>query len=63
MTFGRGLIFFQHLSADWHYAGCGVKLGDAEKVIFWYRPRDSETYRVVYGDLSVKDVVPENLPK
>jgi hypothetical protein len=47
----------------WHYAGEGVKLGDAGKAIFWYRPKGSDTYRVIYADLSVKDVVPENLPK
>jgi hypothetical protein len=46
-----------------HYAGNGVKLGDAETAIFWYLPEGSETYRVIYGDLSVKDVTPENLPK
>jgi len=66
MTFGRGIIFFQQLDPygiDWHYAGKGVKLGDANKAIFWYRPKDSQSYRVIYGDLSVKDVPPENLPK
>ncbi len=66
MTFGRGFIFFQQLAPygiDWHYAGKGVKLGDAEKAIFWYQPKNSQTYRVIYGDLSVKDVPPENLPK
>ena len=40
-----------------------VKLGDADKAIFWYRPKGAEKYRVIYGDLSVKDVAPENLPK
>jgi hypothetical protein len=66
MTFARGLMFFQVTAVDgcdWHYAGGGVKLGDADKAIFWYRPKGSETYRVIYGDLSVRDVAPENLPK
>jgi hypothetical protein len=66
MTFGRGMIFFQQLAPygiDWHYAGKGVKLGDANTPIFWYRPKDSKTYRVIYGDLTVKDVKPEDLPK
>jgi outer membrane lipoprotein-sorting protein len=66
MTFGRGMIFFQQLDPygiDWHYAGSGVKLGDANTPIFWYRPKDSKTYRVIYGDLTVKDVKPEDLPK
>jgi outer membrane lipoprotein-sorting protein len=64
MTFGRGTVFFQQLDPsriDWHYAGKGVKFGDAETTVFWYRPKGSETYRVIYGDLSVEDVEPENL--
>jgi outer membrane lipoprotein-sorting protein len=66
MAFGKGMLFHQIIDTrgdDWHYAGNGVKLGDAEKTIFWYRPKDSQTYRVIYGDLSVRDVAPENLPK
>lgn len=66
MTVGLGMMFHQMLDTggvDWHYAGAGVKLGDASKAVFWYRPKDSQTYRVIYGDLSVKDVTPENLPK
>ena len=62
--FIQGMMFIQILNEmEWHYAGAGVKLGDAEKAIVWYRPEGSETYRVIYGDLSVKDVAPENLPK
>jgi hypothetical protein len=66
MTMGKGFVFFQQLDptgATWHYAGSGVKLGDASKAVFWYQPKGSQTYRVIYGDLSVKDVAPENLPK
>ena len=61
----RGIMFAHTLpeDADWHYTGKDVKFGDAETPIFWYRPKDSETYRVIYADLTVKDVVPENLPK
>jgi predicted anti-sigma-YlaC factor YlaD len=66
MTMGKGLVFFQQLDptgVTWHYAGNGVKLGEADKAIFWYQPKGSQTYRVIHGDLSVKDVSPENLPK
>jgi len=65
MAFARGMLFLQQLEVKgkWHYAGKGVKLGDTEKVIFWYQPKGSKTYRVVYGDLTVKDVAPEDLPK
>jgi len=65
MRMGRGAVFVQQLPAesDWHYTGKDAKFGDAETAIFWYQPEDSETYRVIYGDLSVKDVASENLPE
>jgi hypothetical protein len=65
MKMSRGGIFVQKLPTDsnWHYAGENVRYGDADTAVFWYRPEGSETYRVIYGDLSVKDVTPENLPK
>ncbi|GAG49584.1 unnamed protein product, partial [marine sediment metagenome] len=48
---------------QWTYAGKGVRLGEEAKPIFWYRPKESKTCRVIYGDLSVKDIRPEDLPK
>jgi outer membrane lipoprotein-sorting protein len=65
MSFAKGMLFHQTLESQgrWTYAGAGVKLGDASKAIFWYQPQGSATYRVIYGDLSVKDVTPEDLPK
>ena len=62
---GRGIMFPRVLGADsdWHYVGKDKKFGDADTPIFWYRPEGSQTYRVIYGDLTVKDVEPENLPK
>jgi hypothetical protein len=47
----------------WYYRGKGVKLGEADKAIFWYRPKGSKTYHVIYGDLHVEDVTRENLPE
>jgi hypothetical protein len=65
MKLSKHLLFLRFFKGqgNWHYAGSGVTLGDAEKAIFWYQPQGSETWRVIYGDLSVKDVSPENLPK
>ena len=65
MRFIRGMLFLQIYERHdkWQYAGQGVKLGDASKAIFWYQPEGSETWRVIYGDLSVEDVSPEDLPK
>ncbi len=47
---------------DFHYAGKGVKCGEAGIPVFWYQPKDSATYRVIDADLTVRDVAPANLP-
>lgn len=63
MKLSRHLLFIRFFKGQgqWHYAGNGVKLGDTETAIFWYQPEGSETYRVIYGDLRVEDVAPQNL--
>ena len=61
----RGLIFISLLpkEADVHYAGKNVRLGMADRPIFWYRPKDAKTYRVIYADLSVHDAhMPPDMP-
>ncbi len=65
MKLARGMQFVMMMRPenDWHYAGQGVELGDADTAICWYHPEGSETYRIIYGDLRVEDVLPENLPK
>jgi len=66
VAMGRGFIFFRRLEfsgIDWHYVGKGVELGDANTAVFLYRPKGSDTYRVICGDLSVKDSALEDLPK
>jgi len=65
MKMTRGMMFVMKLPAESNsrYAGENVKHGDAETPVFWYRSEGSETYRVIYGDLSVKDVAPEDLPQ
>jgi len=63
--FGQGLVFIRFFKGQgqWYYAGKGVKLGDGDTPIFWYQPQESETWRVIYGDLTVEDVAPEDLPE
>jgi hypothetical protein len=65
MRWGQGLVFIRFFKGQgqWHYAGKGVKLGDSDTPIFWYQPKDSQTWRVIYGDLSVGDVAAEDLPE
>ncbi len=65
MQMYRGIMFVAQLPAqsNWRYAGENVKYGDADIPIFWYQPDGSETYRVIYGDLSVKELTADRLPK
>ncbi len=58
---GRMVMFLTE-NKDWKYAGKGVKMGEANTPIFWYVPKDSKQGRVVYGDLSVRDVPADKLP-
>ena len=50
---------------SFRYLGRGVKLGDKSAIVCWYQLKDAKdpkVYRVVFGDLSVKDVDPKDLP-
>ncbi len=60
----RGLAFTSKLlDGTWRYAGQNVSFGDPTVPIFWYQPAGSPTWRVIYADLHVTDVAPQNLPK
>ena len=54
----QGITFYMTLKPenDSHYVGGGVKLGTPDRPIFWYRPTGAEKYRVIYSDLSVKEI-------
>ena len=60
-------VFIENHAVEksFRYLGKGVKLGDKDRIVCWYKLKNTKvpnTYRVVYGDLSVKDVAPEDLP-
>jgi hypothetical protein len=59
-----GLAFIEQIKANgtWRYCGQGSRLGDAAAVICWWQPSGTQNYRVVYGDLQVKDVTKRSLP-
>jgi outer membrane lipoprotein-sorting protein len=48
---------------DWHYVGKDVKLNMPNRPIFWFKPKKSTSYQVIYADLSVKEVPAEEAPK
>ena len=57
-----GLLFQYQKGKTYDYLPDNGKLGDSEKVIFWYQPKDSQTYKAIYGDLHVADVAADKLP-
>ena len=61
----RGITFYTMLNRenDPHYVGGGVKLGTPDRPILWYKPTSAEKYRVIYADLSVKDMTPDDVKK
>jgi outer membrane lipoprotein-sorting protein len=65
MKMYHGMMFLVKLPAEsnWRYVGENVKYGDTDTPIFWYLPNGSATYRVIYGDLSVKELTADRLPK
>jgi len=57
--------YFLHQSTvenSFRYLGKGVKLGDKDRLVCWYKLKGATTYRVVYADLSIRDIPPEDLP-
>jgi outer membrane lipoprotein-sorting protein len=60
---GRGFQFALSLpeSADAHYAGKGVKRGDKDRPIFWYKPEGAKHYRVLDANLTWHDA--QNAPQ
>jgi hypothetical protein len=55
-------IFLLERKGDYGYKADAMKLGDADKILFWYKLKGKETYRAVFGDLHVADVLPDQLP-
>jgi hypothetical protein len=47
---------------SFRYVGVGVKLGAADRIVCWYKLKTTDKYRVVFGDLTVRDVAPKDLP-
>jgi outer membrane lipoprotein-sorting protein len=53
----------REINNQYGYKPDGAKLGDASRVIFWYKPAGSATYRAVFADLHIGDVAADKLPE
>ncbi|OAI40405.1 hypothetical protein AYO40_04760 [Planctomycetaceae bacterium SCGC AG-212-D15] len=50
------------LKGKYDYRPDGAKLGDADRMIFWYRPAKATKYRALYADLHWTDQSSDQLP-
>jgi outer membrane lipoprotein-sorting protein len=64
MTLGGAFGFLFALPPDAvHYDGKDVRLNTPNQPIFWYRLKHEAKCTVIYADLSIKEVAPEDAPK
>lgn len=50
------------VAGSFRYVGKGVKLGSADRIVCWYKLKSTGKHRAVFGDLTIKDVDPKDLP-
>jgi outer membrane lipoprotein-sorting protein len=62
-TVARVQVFLLNRKGDYGYRPEGVKLGEVDKVLLWYRPKGSDAARVIFGDLHAADAMPGQLPE
>lgn len=62
-SLAAAIVFLQfELKGKYGYQPQGAKLGDADKIVFWYKPQGADRYRAIYGDLHTADVTAEQVP-
>ncbi len=50
------------IPGSFRYVGKGVELGASERIVCWYKLKDTGKYRAIFGDLTVREVEPTKLP-
>lgn len=57
-----GMLTHYQKGTTFGYHPQDLKLGDADKILLWYQPNGSKTYKAIYGDLHVAEVTADKLP-
>jgi hypothetical protein len=58
-----GLLSSKTKGEDYAYLGKDARLGDKDKLIFWYRDQEKGTYRAIFADLTARDASVEEVQK
>ncbi len=62
-SYTRFVMAIRTLKAGFGYRSDGVKLGDADKIVFWFRPEGAANFRAIFGDLHTGEVSEDKLPE
>jgi outer membrane lipoprotein-sorting protein len=57
------VMMLMQSNKTFHYQGKGVKFGDKDTAILWYKPEDKDKYVVMFGDLHVEQMSKTDLPQ
>ena len=58
-----GMMFVLQHKDQYVYRPENIKLGEADKMLLWYKPEGSEKYRAIYGDLHVSELAADQVPE
>lgn len=47
---------------SFRYIGNGATLGEQDRIVCWYRLKDTNEYHAIHADLTVRKVQPDQLP-
>lgn len=61
MTPSMGAIWTYRQSLSEFGYQSGVQLGEEDRLVFWYRPAESDSFKVIYGDLRIGEITAEEL--
>ena len=57
------VLMLMQSNETFHYQGKGVKFGDKDTAILWYKPEGKDKYVVMFGDLHVERMPKKDLPQ
>ena len=57
------MMLMMQTNETFHYQGKGVKLGDKDTAVLWYKPEGKDKYVVMFGDLHVERMLKKDLPQ
>ena len=61
LTRGQLFLIRMNNANRWHFASSDIELGQPQ-ALCWWLPNEAEQFRVIFGDLSIRNARPDELP-